>query len=61
MKYLLKLFAKSALLPLRLTAASALDAGVHKKKTVLMKLFSFLKEFDLLVKDVAETIEKETK
>ena len=34
MKYLFKLLAKSALLPLRLTAASALDAGVHKKNCV---------------------------
>ena len=76
MENVLKLLAKSALIPLGLTAAAATDASIHKKmfesgthpsdlanRTTLivsndemsdiMKIIKYLKESDLLIKDVS--------
>ena len=76
-KNLIKPLAKSALIPLRLTAAaSAPDAGIHKNilgsgTTTLiisddemedtMKIVKFLEDSRLLLKGVSETIQNEVK
>ena len=76
MKNMHKLLAKSVLVSLRLTAAvSATDAAIQKKifglaTTIIisneeindiMKIAKFLKESDLLIKGVSETIKNEAK
>ena len=76
-RYIPKPLAKSVLIPLGLTAAaSATDAAIHTKKfgygttTLLlskeerndiMKIIKSLKESELLIKSVNETIKNETK
>ena len=76
-KNVIKTLAKSALIPLRLTAAaSAPDAGIHKNILVsgtttlmisddemedTMKIVKFLEDSDLLLKGVCETIQNEAK
>ena len=74
MENVLKLFPKSVLTPLRLTAAaSATDAGIQKKVSgsTMKKLILLNKEIDdilktiswricLLIKGVSETIKNET-
>ena len=77
MKNVLKLLAKSALIPLGLplAAASATDAAIQKKvfgsgmKTLIisneemdiMKMLKSLEESDLLIKGVSEAIQNEAK
>ena len=76
MKNMHKLLAKSVLVSLRLTAAvSAADAAIQNKifelaTTIIisneeindiMKIVKFLKESDLLIKGVSETIKNEAK
>ena len=77
MKNVLKPLAKSVLIPLRLTAAaSAIDAGIHKKMLgsgtttliisneemeYIIKIVKSLKDSGLLLKIVSETIQNEAK
>ena len=77
MKNVLKWLAKSALIPLELTAAaSSIDAAIHKKMfgfrmTTLIisnqemndirKIVKSLEETGLLIKDVSEVIQNEAK
>ena len=77
MKNVIKPLAESVLVPLGLTAAaSAADAGIHKKilgsgsKTLIisneeiediMKIFKSLEDSGLLLKGVSETIQNEAK
>ena len=77
MKNVLKLLAKSILIPLVLTeAASAADAVIqqkmfgsgmttliisNKKMKDIMKIVKFLKESGLLIKGVSDTIKNEAK
>ena len=77
MKNVIKPLAKSVLIPLGLTAAaSAADAGIHKKKlgsgnTTLIisneemndviKIVQALEDSNILLKRVTETVKKETK
>ena len=67
-----KPLAKSAIIPLGLTAAAATDAAIHKKMfrsgmtTLLnsdedMKIVKSLEESGLLIKDVSQTIKHEAK
>ena len=75
MKNVLKLLAKSVLIPLGLTAA-ATDAAIQKKifgsgistltisneeMNDVMKIIKSIKDASLLIKDVSETIENEPK
>ena len=72
----LKPLAKSVLIPLVLTAASAADAAIYKKMfgsgfttliisneeiNDIMKIVNCLEESGLLIKDVGETIKNEAK
>ena len=72
----LKLLAKSVLIPLLAAAASATDIAIHKKMfgsgtTILIisneeiiditKIIKFLEESGLLIKDVSKTIKNEAK
>ena len=75
MKNVLKTLAKRVLIPLGLTAASATDAAVHKKKMLgsgfttlkisneemndIMKIVKSLEESSLLIKRFSETIKNE--
>ena len=77
MKNVLKPLAKSVLIPLKLTAAaSAIDAGIHKKMLgsgtttliisneeieYIIKIVKSLKDSCLLLKIVSETIQNEAK
>ena len=76
-KNVIKLLAKSVLIPLRLTAAaSAADAGIQKKilgsgtttliisneeMNVIMKIVQALEDSNILLKGVTKTIKNETK
>ena len=76
-KNVIKLLAKSVLIPLRLTAAaSAADAGIQKKilgsgtttliisneeMNVIMKIVQALEDSNILLKRVTKTIKNETK
>ena len=72
----IKPLAKSVLIPLGLTAASATDAAIHKKMfgcgtttliisnekmNDIMKIIKFLEESGLLIKGVSQTIKNEVK
>ena len=76
MKNVLKPLAKSVLIPLKLTAASATDAAIHKKMfgsgmatsmisneemNNIMKMVQSLEESGLLINSVSETIKNEAK
>ena len=67
MSNVLQPLAKSVLIPLGLTAAaSATDAGIYKKflgfgTTTIMKIVKSVEDSRLLIKDVTQTIENETK
>ena len=76
MKNVLELLAKSVLIPLGLTAASATDAAIHKKMfglgmttlkisneemSDIMKLVKSLDESGLLIKGVSEKTQNEAK
>ena len=72
----IKPLAKSVLIPLGLTAASATDAAIHKKMfgcgtttliisnekmNDIMKIIKFLEESGLLIKGASQTIKNEVK
>ena len=76
MKNVLKPLAKSVLIPLELTAASATDAAIHKKMfgsgmttsmisneemNNIMKIVQSLEESGLLINSVSETIKNKAK
>ena len=76
MKNVLNPLAKSILIPLGLTAASATDAAIHKKMlgsgfttliisneeiNDIMKILKSLEESGLLIKGISETIKNEAK
>ena len=76
-KSVIILLAKSVLIPLGLTAASAADAGIHKKilgsgsnatliisnKNMddLIKIVKSLEDFDLLLRGITESVQNEIK